>query len=118
MTVSKIDRYEVGIQCIGVQPQAEDVVNNYFGVSIVINYHAIFLCKCLPLAVNVMDEIDESRRALCWAKGHHGVGPFDGIKALESKLFLTGEGNGQLVIPMRASNNQYKIPMPNSLFIP
>ncbi len=47
--------------------------------------------QVFPLAVNVMDKIDESRRAICQAKGHHVVGPFDGIRALECELFLTSD---------------------------
>ena len=81
-----------------------------FCICIVVNDHSGFLYDCFLLAVNVMDEVDKSCRAVCWAKGHHGLGPFDGSRVSECKRLLTGEGNGQLVIP-------HGFPMPKSSFI-
>jgi hypothetical protein len=48
-----------------------------------------------------MDKVDECCRSVCGSKRHNCVCPFDGIRTLKGKLFLTVQGNSELVIPHR-----------------
>ena len=45
--------------------------------------------QCLPLTIDVVNEIDERGRAIGRAKGHDRIRPFDCVRTLKSKLLLT-----------------------------
>ena len=77
-------------QCLFKQlGPTESVDNNDFCVCIIIDDETGLLCQGFPLAVDVVDEVDKCCRSICWSKWHDGIGPFDGIWALEGKFFLT-----------------------------
>ncbi len=63
--------------------QAENVVNNGFGICIVINDKIWLLGKGFPLAVNGVNESDKQCWSVCWSKWHDDMCPLDGIWALE-----------------------------------
>ncbi len=77
---------------------ADDVVHNNPCVGIVANGDALRRCERLPLAVHIVDEVNER----CWsvrrAKGHGSIPPFDGIWSLESKFLLAGRLDGELMV--------------------
>ncbi len=73
----------------------ENIVDDDLSISVIVNDKSRFLCKCFPLAVNVVYEVDKKCGTICWAKGHHTVRPFDSIGALEGQLLLADK----LVIP-------------------
>jgi hypothetical protein len=77
---------------------AYNVVDDNASVCAVINDNAAGAHKRLPLAIDIVDEFDECFRLIHWAKGHHGVCPFDCVQALKSKFLLAGKRDGQLMV--------------------
>ncbi len=63
-----------------------------------------------------MDEIDEYCRSVGRFERHNSVHPLDCIRTLKGKLFLTGQGDGKLVIPHWGIEEPVKLPHPK-LFI-
>jgi hypothetical protein len=60
-----------------------------FCVGIVANGNTLLFGIVLPHAVDVMDEITEGFRPICWSKGHNGVSPLDCVHTLKGEFLLT-----------------------------
>ncbi len=69
---------------------ANDIVDNDAHVCLLVDGNTAGCSECLPLTINVVDEIDKSGRSICRSKWHNCISPFDGIGALKGKLLLTG----------------------------
>ena len=69
---------------------ANDIINNHVCVCLLIIGNATGYSKCLPLTIDIVDEIDKRGRFICRPKWHYCISPFDGIRALKDKLILTG----------------------------
>jgi len=62
-----------------------------------------------------MDEFDECSGAIRGSERHNRIGPFNSIRALESKFLLAVGGDDQLVIPGRSIKHPH--PLPHAKFL-
>ncbi len=68
------------IECLG---PIDDIVNDYARVDVDSSGHSKGRGNLLPVAINIMDHHYKCGWAICWAKQHYIISPFDGIWALE-----------------------------------
>ena len=94
---------------------ADNIVDDNPGVRIVVNVDAQAPSKQLPLAVDVIDEVDECSWAIRWAERHNCICPLDSVGALEGKFLLAVRSDGQLVVPRRGIKHPH--PFPHSKFL-
>ena len=80
----------------------QDVVNDDVSVEILVDGETTGPGKVLPRRIHVVDECDESGRAVDWAKRHDVVRPLGGIWTSKCECCLQGWCNRNLVITRRS----------------
>ncbi len=66
----------------------DDVIDDNPCVGVIADVNYVSTGERLPLAVNIINEIDKRSRAISWAKRHNRVRPLDCIRPLKSKFSL------------------------------
>ncbi len=97
MTTSEL-AFNVEEESLDCVTMADYVIHNDPCVGIIANGDVHRHRECLPLVVDIVNEIDERCRSVRGSKGHDCISPFNSIWALKSKFLLAGRLDSKLMV--------------------
>ena len=68
----------------------DDVIHDDSPIGVIVDFDPHRLSQRFPLAIDIINEINECSRSISWAKGHNLISPLDSVRPLKSEFLLTG----------------------------